>query len=124
MTSELPEIVTPRFVLILGPSGVGKSTLIGNLHEADHRIQFVSPITDRQNRPGETEKICVNPETFSELERNNFFLLVNEVYGNRYGTPRSSIDEILAENKIPILDFPLKDIHKLNEYKAFFITYI
>jgi len=114
---ERQEIKTPRFVLLLGPSGVGKSTLIRELHQKDDRIQFVSPIIDRPNRPGETEKISISREAFTELEANNFFLVVNTVYGNRYGTPQSSVDEMLQDGRIPILDFPLNQVDRLEKYR-------
>lgn len=114
---ERPEIKTPRFVLLLGPSGVGKSTIIRDLHQKDDRIQFVSPIIDRPNRPGEIEKISITKEAFTELEENDFFLVVNSVYGNRYGTPSASVDEMLQDGRIPILDFPLNRIDKLERYR-------
>lgn len=114
---EKPEIKTPRFVLLLGPSGVGKSTIIRDLYQKDDRIQFVSPIIDRPNRPGETEKVSISKEAFTELAANNFFLVVNNIYGNRYGTPSSSVDEMLCDGRIPILDFPLKSVKKLEKYR-------
>lgn len=113
---EPPEIVNPTFVLLLGPSGVGKNSLIRELQKKDGRFKFVPPITDRPLREGETEKVSISIDAFSELEQRNFFLLVNQVYGNRYGTPRETINNILEENNIPILDFPISEVPKLGEY--------
>jgi len=114
---ERTEIARPVFVLLLGPSGAGKSSIIRNLTSEDERFKFVSPITDRPLRPGETEKISVSHDAFSELENSKFFLVVNKIYNNRYGTPRSTIDDILKDGNIPILDFPMDKLGELEEYK-------
>jgi len=116
--SERPQINNPRFVLLLGPSGVGKSTIIDELHELDDRIQFVSPIMDRPARPGETEKTSIGKNAFSDLEHQGLFLVVNNVYGHRYGTPASTIDTILRDGRIPILDYPLSRIDQLSQYES------
>lgn len=116
--NERPQINNPRFVLLLGPSGVGKSTIISELHELDDRIQFVSPIMDRPARPRETEKTSIGIDAFSDLERQGLFLVVNNVYGHRYGTPASIIDTILRDRRIPILDYPLSRIDQLSQYES------
>lgn len=117
LSREKLEMSRPTFILLLGPSGAGKTTLIQSLIQKDARFRFVQPLTDRPPRQDEIDKRSISPEVFTQLENGNYFLLVNHIYGNRYGTPRNTIDQILEEGNIPLLDFPLSAVHKLNEYE-------
>ena len=108
MSSEKKEsrLNSGLFVLLLGPSGVGKSTIIKELaKELD--ITYVTPVMDRPSRPGETEKTSLAPEEFTKKEEAGEFLVVNHLYGSRYGTPRQTVEQILSARKIAVLDFPL-----------------
>lgn len=107
----------PLFVLLLGPSGVGKSTLIRRAQQIDSRVKFVAPITDRPARLGEPEKISVTKEEFDELNARSFFMVVNHIYGYRYGTPRGLIEVALHSGEIPILDYPLNNVSSLSQYR-------
>lgn len=111
---EKPPIHRPTFLLLLGPSATGKSTLIREAQKIDDRLKMVSPIMDRPLRDGETDKTSVSKEAFDELERQGTFLIVNSLYGYRYGTPKTTVEFILKENKIPVLDFPLEKVPDLN----------
>lgn len=111
------EIRHPKVVLMLGASGVGKTTIIREIQKQDERFHFVSPVIDRPNRPGETDKVSVSKGVFDYLQDSGSFTLVNTIYGNRYGTPIALIDELLTDRRIPILDFPLAYVHRLNNYR-------
>jgi guanylate kinase len=103
------------FVLLLGPSAVGKSTIIKqlNAHSDTHNFSYVKPIMTRPNREGETDKISVPDEEFDDLERSGQFVVVNDLYGVRYGTPLEGILSPLQKGDIPILDYPLATVDKL-----------
>lgn len=101
------------FVLLLGPSSVGKSTLISALNEiTDDRFVYVNPYTTRDARIND-DKIAVADEEFDRLEQAGIFIQVNHLYGARYGPPLANIHTALTAGKIPVLDFPLDKIGEL-----------
>lgn len=104
------------FILLLGPSGVGKSTVIKELaRQLD--MTYITPVMDRPLRPGETEKISVSPEEFAQREQSGEFIVVNHLYGFRYGTPKTLIEQTLNNRGIAILDFPLAKLNLLSDYR-------
>jgi guanylate kinase len=100
-----------KFLLLLGVSGVGKSTIIGKLRKIDSRFKYISPYITRILRSGEMDKICVTDDAMDEMDRNGEFLIVNKKYGVRYATPLKPIVEALSGALFPILDWP---INRLN----------
>jgi len=103
------------FVLLLGPSATGKSTIIDELKQLDsgYDFEYVKPIITRQNRPNETDKISVPDNKFDDMEADNKFVIVNRLYGVRYGTPLEGIISPLEVGKTPILDYPLETVGQL-----------
>lgn len=103
------------FVLLLGPSATGKSTIISQMNgqSRDYEFEYVKPIMTRPNRPGETDKIHVSDQEFDLLEQADEFVAVNGLYGVRYGTPLQGILEPLQKGNVPILDYPLETVHAL-----------
>jgi len=97
-----------KFLLLLGPSGVGKSAIIDELLKLDSRFGYISPYMTRPLRPGERNKIAVSNEQIDEMWRRGELLVINELYGGiRYGTPRLPIAEALATGNFPVLDWPI-----------------
>lgn len=103
------------FVLLLGPSATGKSTIISELNDQsrDCEFEYVKPIMTRPNRPGETDKIHVSDQEFDMLDQAGEFVIVNGLYGVRYGTPLKAILEPLQRGNMPILDYPLETVGAL-----------
>ncbi len=99
-----------KFLLLLGPSGVGKSSIINELRSLDTRFDYISPYITRPLRTDEKDKISVSSEVMDEMDRNKMFLTINEVYGIRYATPKLPIIKALNENRFPILDWPINKI--------------
>ncbi|MEI6513478.1 MAG: hypothetical protein WCO51_09425 [bacterium] len=103
------------FVLLLGPSATGKSTLIQELNAqaTDTTFEYVKPIITRPNRSNETDKISVSDSEFDTMQAQGEFIVVNGLYGVRYGTPLQGITSPLSRGNLPILDYPLKTVDAL-----------
>ena len=107
------------FVLLLGPSGTGKSTLIRHLKEIDSRFVYISPYTTRELRPGETDKAHISWEEMQDLDRKGQLLVINRIYDIYYATPKHSIDQALQDGNIPILDWPIDQMKvMIDHYSA------
>ena len=95
-------------VIISGPSGVGKDTIIDALRERAHdpEYHYVVTCTTRAMRPGEVNGVdyhFLDGGAFAAQRAAGGFLEANEVHGNWYGTPRSQVREALADGRDVIL---------------------
>lgn len=86
-----------KLVLVVGPSGVGKDTLINGAREAlqnDPRYSFVRRIVTRKADVVLEDHDTVDAETFATLDANQRLALSWEAHGLRYGLPLSVITDI------------------------------
>jgi guanylate kinase len=95
-------------VIISGPSGVGKDTIIEALQKRDHRplYHYVVTCTTRCRRPGEIDGVSYNFVSVAEfmaLRDAGELLEANEVHDNWYGTPRAGVRAALAGGQHAIL---------------------
>jgi guanylate kinase len=102
---------------MLGPSGVGKTTLIRRIVTFNQRFRPARQYVTRSLRPGETEKIQVSESKFLELQRGAKLIGVSSIFGMHTGTLVKSIRKTLATGGFPIFDWP---ISKLEEIAAAF----
>lgn len=100
-------------VVLLGPSGVGKTTLIQELLKRSDQFEYVRPYMTRPLRQGEQDKISVTEDVFSQMQKRGDFLVVNEHYGFKYGTPKTTIVDLIAQGRTPLLDYQLITIDTL-----------
>lgn len=99
-----------KFLLLLGPSGVGKSAIIEELCRLDSRFIYISPYMTRSLREGEKNKISISDEQMDKMWNGGELLVINELYGIRYATPRLAIVEALTNGNFPVLDWPINKI--------------
>jgi guanylate kinase len=95
-----------KLVVLSGPSGVGKDTLLDAWRARNPRVQRVVACTTRNPRPGEVDGVdyhFLTREEFLAKAEKGDFLEHKEVYGNFYATPNASVDALLNEGKIAIL---------------------
>jgi guanylate kinase len=109
-TPEAPEAsrTNPLLVIISGPSGVGKDTIIEALQKRGHRpsYRYIVTCTTRPRRPNEIDGVSYRflpAEEFGALRDAGELLEASEVHGNWYGTPRAAVRAALAGGHHAIL---------------------
>ena len=90
-------------IVVTGPSGAGKGTLIRGLVERVPGLEIAVSATTRQRRPGETDGneywFLSDDEFTRRIDTGDFLEWVSYVSGRRYGTLRSEIDRFHAARK-------------------------
>ncbi len=100
--TDLRGLARPRLIVISGPSGVGKDTVIDRMRDRFREMFFAVTSTSRERRPGEIDGIHYNfltRDQFSRMIMENEFIESAEVYGNFYGVPRAPIRNALAQGR-------------------------
>jgi guanylate kinase len=100
-----------KLLVISGPSGTGKSTVIGHLMKLRPGLEFSVSATTRAPRPGEVdgrEYFFVTHDRFAEMVDNNELLEHASFVGNHYGTPRSQVEKRLEQGITVILDIEVQ----------------
>ncbi|KAK9179490.1 hypothetical protein WN944_025621 [Citrus x changshan-huyou] len=90
----------PLIIVISGPSGVGKDTVIKKLRESRDSLHFVVTATSRPMRPGEVngkDYFFVSKEEFLQMVDKNELLEYALVYGDYKGIPKKQIREYMAK---------------------------
>lgn len=98
-------------VVLSGPSGCGKDTVLNRLIDMDSRIRPSISATTRKPRCDETEGInyyFLSKDTFERKIENGDFIEFVQYNGNYYGTLKSEIDNAVADGKIIILVIEVK----------------
>lgn len=96
-----------KLIVLSGPSGVGKSTVVQRLMEQNPNLQFSVSATTRPMRPSDVEGktyYFVSRDTFEAMIADKQFFEYAEFVGNYYGTPIAPIDAALSEGKDILLD--------------------
>ncbi len=97
--------------IISAPSGSGKSTLVTELRKQVSGVDFAISWTTRAPRGSEEngrEYYFTSREQFERMIAEGVFLEYAEVFGNLYGTARSSLDEARAAGHDLILDIDVQ----------------
>jgi len=107
-----------RLVIISGPSGSGKDTILKEALKALPEIKFsISSIT-RPMREGEVEGEKYNfisKEKFEEMIKNDMLLEYNNYIGNYYGTPKAPVEKVINEGGEIILEIDVNGQKNVKE---------
>jgi guanylate kinase len=111
-------------VIISGPSGVGKDTIIDALRrrerESDREGErhYVVTCTTRARRNGEIDGVdyqFIDRDEFLRIHAARGFLEANEVHGNWYGSPRDQVREALIAGRDVILKIDVQGAQVVKE---------
>jgi guanylate kinase len=94
-------------VVISGPSGVGKSTVVRRLFKVYPELKMSISSTTRPPRPGEIHGqhyFFITQEEFDLRVRQDQFLEWAKVHGSYYGTPRHYIEDELGKGEVVVLE--------------------
>lgn len=107
-----------RLIVLTGPSGVGKGTLLKLLLKHHPELNLSISATTRAPRPGE-----VHGKHYYFVERAQFQRMINqnellewaEFAGNYYGTPRQAVEEKIDRGEWVILEIELVGARKVRD---------
>lgn len=107
-----------NLVIISGPSGVGKGTVISALIARNPNVSVAISATTRAPRQGEVsgkQYYFMNAPEFIELANTGGFIEWCEVHGNFYGTLKSEVNRLHSDGKIVILEIDIQGAQKIKD---------
>lgn len=105
-----------RLIVLTGPSGVGKGTLVRSLLQTHPELYLSVSVTTRSPRPGE-----INGKHYYFVSREQFDLMIAQEQllewaqfaGNCYGTPRQQVEEKIQQGKSVLLEIELEGARQI-----------
>ncbi len=113
-TPESPSL--GKLIVLTGPSGVGKGTLMQKLLQLHPELYYSVSATTRSPRPGEINGqnyYFITRSQFEKLVAQGEFLEWAEFAGNYYGTPRAAVLEQIQSGKLVILEIELEGARQI-----------
>jgi guanylate kinase len=110
--------VRGRLIVVSGPSGAGKDTLIRSALEAVPELALIASATTRKPREGEIDgrdHVFLSHEEFERWIEEDRLLEWAEYSGNLYGTPKQSVEELLENGRSVILRIELQGARQIKE---------
>jgi guanylate kinase len=107
-----------KVFVITGPSGVGKGTLIQKLLGANPELELSISATTRGPRSGEEDGRDYHFMSEDEFQRRvdaGDFLEFATYAGNRYGTLRSAVDDVLDEGRSVVLEIEVQGASQVRQ---------
>lgn len=117
-----------KLVVLTGPSGVGKGTLVRKLRQRHPELYLSISATTRSPREGE-----IDGEDYYFLDRSSFEAQITagdllewaEFAGNYYGTPKTAINDQLARGESVLLEIELEGARQVRQlFKAAISVFI
>ncbi len=109
-----------RLIVVSGPSGVGKSTILKRVLVETGAVFSVSATT-RTRRDGEKDGehyLFLDEPTFREMIANDELLEWAEVFDHLYGTPSGPVKQAISEGKTVLLDVDVQGGRQVHEHMS------
>lgn len=107
-----------KLIVLTGPSGVGKGTLLRIILQRHPELYLSISATTRQPRPGEIDGqqyYFVSRNKFNQMIAEDEFLEWAEYAGNYYGTPRAAVERQIQLGQSVILEIELVGARKIHQ---------
>ncbi|WP_044290810.1 guanylate kinase [Rivularia sp. PCC 7116] len=105
-----------KLIVLTGPSGVGKGTLMRLLLSRHPELNYSISATTRPPRPGEVDGkdyYFISRSKFQRLIEEGEFLEWAEFAGNLYGTPRKPVIDLMESGKSILLEIELEGARQI-----------
>ena len=105
-----------KLIILTGPSGVGKGTVVKEILGKDKNIWLSISATTREPREGEKQGenyYFLNQKKFKEMIKQNLFLEWAQFAGNYYGTPLSSVNEKINNGLTVLLEIEVEGARQI-----------
>ena len=105
-------------IVVAGPSGVGKGTLIQKVLQADPSLWLSVSATTRSPRPGEvdgSDYLFLTDTEFGRLVESGGFLESAQFAGNQYGTPALPVLDRISHGTDVLLEIDLQGVRQVRD---------
>jgi guanylate kinase len=109
-------MATGRLIVLTGPSGVGKGTLMRSLLGRHPELYLSVSVTTRTPRPGEVDGqqyYFTDRPQFEKMVANGELLEWAEFAGNYYGTPRRPVEQQIQSGRWVVLEIELEGARQI-----------
>ncbi len=107
-----------RLVVLSGPSGVGKDTVLRELFRLDPQLRYSVSYTTRSPRPDERDGVSysfVDAPTFEAMVERGDFLEHATVYGRSYGTSLQRVNEQVSRGDTVVLKIDVQGAARVRQ---------
>jgi len=107
-----------RLVVVSGPSGVGKGTLVAGLRARRPELALSVSATTRPRRAGEVDGVAyrfLDRAEFDRLIDGDGFLEWAEFAGHRYGTPAEPVERLIAAGTDVVLEIEVQGARQVRD---------
>ena len=107
-----------KLIVLSGPSGVGKSTVVSKAMEKQPDICFSTSVTTRKPRPGEIngkDYFFIDQTAFDAMVANDELLEHASYVSNSYGTPKAYVEKQLSNGMNVVLDIEVQGARQIHE---------